>query len=284
MNDLTLVPGKWVGLSAAPARRAIWPHSPAYVVELKALKSGKGTIHLSIIVPLQPCKPLVVDGVFRVLSRSDSMVVLKAVEGSAAENIGEILLLELLSRVWMERHWPDLLQRSFPPPSYMQQETVEDLVSQIFGRDSNAILTGATEASFSSKNGKMPKLRVTVPFVRTFEGLDACLIRNGYIPQEMEDKWFIHRKGSQLLFRRSWSGVLFYAADIREEPGRVIFDRVTINRDPKHHAETDTVQDLVDLAGLIDRLLLGRHGQHLKGDRDILQAWGIGEKAILQSP
>lgn len=222
-----------------------------------------------------------IEGLFRVISRSGSRLELKVVEGAAGGQIGESLVLEPLTRAWVGLHWPDLLERSFPPSSYKRQMTMEDVVSQIFRDKDEAIFTGATEASFGSKNGPMPDERITVPFERTFQGLDACLIRNGYIPEEMEDKWFIHRKGAQLLFRRSWTGALIYAADIREEPGRVTFERVTINRDPKQYSETDTQRDLATLAWLIDRLLLGRAGKFPFGDRGILEAWSTVGKAIL---
>lgn len=277
----TLEVRRWFGLAAAPTRPDRWPASPAFVLNFEPLKSGKGTAKLSLVVPLQPAGPVLVEGIFRVISRADSVLVLKVIEGPGAGALGEILVLEPLTRDWVGQHWPALLGRSFPPAGYGEQTTIEDFVSQIFRDKDGAVFTGATEASFGSKNGAMPKDRLTVPFERTFEGLDACLIRNGYIPEEMEDKWFIHRKGAQLLFRRSWTGALIYAADIREEPGKVTFDHVTINRDPKQYSETDTERDLATLAWLIDRLLLGRAGDFPFGDRGILQAWSTGGKAIL---
>lgn len=277
---VTLETRRWVGLTSAPAGPDRWPASPAHVLSVEPLNAGADNISFSLAVPLQPSGPALVEGKFKVISRSDAVIVLNAVAGSAAESLGEILVLEPLTRAWVGQHWTALLERSFPPAGYIEQKTVEDLVSQVFRDRQGAVLTGATEASFGSKNRRMPRKRLTVTFQRTFEGLDSCLIRNGHIPEEMEDKWFIHRKGGQLLFRRSWTGVLVYAADIREEPGKVSFDRVTINRDPKQYSETDTERDLSTLAWLIDRLLLGRASDFPFGDRGILQAWSTGGKAV----
>ena len=50
-------------------------------------------------------------------------------------------------------------------------------------------------------------------------------IKNGLIPEEMEDKWFIYYEEGFLYFHRSWTGFGMYKTKITKEPtGYIIRD------------------------------------------------------------
>lgn len=283
MTEFSLQPDQWIGLSGAPARRGRWHASPAFVSSVKPLKTGKGLIALSMAAPLQLDGPLLVDGSFAVRARTESVVVLSAQAGGAACSMGDVLVLEPLTGDWLAQHWPALLRRSFQRASHETAEHATDLIEQIFRGQDGVAATGATVQSFGSKHEKMPAQSVVRPFEKTFSGLDACLVRRGFIPQEMEDKWFIHRHGDEMHFRRSWTGHLVFAVRIQDAPGAVAFDQVTINRHPEQYRSDDVEQDLATLNWLIDQLLLGLPTRFPAGDgeTEALKAWSVGGKAIL---
>ncbi len=56
--------------------------------------------------------------------------------------------------------------------------------------------------STSWKNNPMPQQRERLPFEVIYSGKDVEKIKYGYIPEEMEDKWFIYFDDNFLYFQR----------------------------------------------------------------------------------
>ena len=55
-----------------------------------------------------------------------------------------------------------------------------------------------------------------LPFDAVYDADQYARLRQGLIPQEMEDKWFIYLEDGQLCLHRSWTGTWIYA--LRLEP------------------------------------------------------------------
>jgi hypothetical protein len=256
--SLTLTAGKWSALSSSPAPSCFWPAGPVFVASVEPLKSGNGKIRLRLVAPLQPLGPLAVTADYRVLRRSADHLVLAA-DGDGG-GLGRTLVIEPLNDRWFVQHWPEMLTRSFNHPSYAESWGVEDVIAAVFGDDEHTVAHGAVASSFLRDPNRVPPpaRSVNLPFERTYRGLDACLIRRGYIPQEMEEKWFIHREGDRLIFRRSWTGMIIYAVTFTDADGLFSTGDVSINRDLEQYSETDDAYDLRFLDWLIDRLLLGK--------------------------
>ena len=55
-------------------------------------------------------------------------------------------------------------------------------------------------------------------------------IKNGLIPEEMEDKWFIYYEEEFLYFHRSWTGFGMYKTKITKEPTGYIIREFWVER------------------------------------------------------
>jgi hypothetical protein len=105
---------------------------------------------------------------------------------------------------------------------------------------------------------RMPKLRAQFLLDRTFATEEMDRIKRGFIPEVMEQKWFIFFERHRLYVHRSWTGFCIYIAHFKENPSGYTILRVEVNRDPKQYNETDDAYDARLLSWLIDGALLGR--------------------------
>jgi protein-S-isoprenylcysteine O-methyltransferase Ste14 len=93
-------------------------------------------------------------------------------------------------------------------------------------------------------------------FDATFDRKQARQMMQGFIPEAMEDKWFVYYADGWLKFHRSWTGILIYSLRLDESPAGVRVAESWVNREPEQYTETDTDRDRHLVRGLIDALLL----------------------------
>ena len=106
------------------------------------------------------------------------------------------------------------------------------------------------------KTRPMPEQTAFIPFHRRYSTSEMQSIRQGLIPEEMEDKWFMFMAGDTLFIHRSWTGhCIYHIRFIAEGEDHVPAD-VMVNRDPEQYKNTDEQYDARLLAFLIDNLLL----------------------------
>ena len=104
----------------------------------------------------------------------------------------------------------------------------------------------------------MPEKRATITLDRVYSEKEMELIRQGVVPEEMEDKWFIFWQDDALHFHRSWNGhCLFIVRFAKEDKGWRMVE-AEVNRDPEQYRETNDDNDAKLIPYLIDILLLGR--------------------------
>ena len=77
------------------------------------------------------------------------------------------------------------------------------------------------------------------------------MIKEGYRPQEMEDKWFMYYEEGKLYIHRSWTGFCIIIVHI-SETGMM---EVTVNRNLEQHKETDVEKNKIMLDILLNRLI-----------------------------
>lgn len=65
-----------------------------------------------------------------------------------------------------------------------------------------------------------PAKRADLPFDAVYDADQYARLRQGLIPQEMEDKWFIYLEDGQLCLHRSWTGTWIYALRLEPEEKR----------------------------------------------------------------
>ncbi len=101
------------------------------------------------------------------------------------------------------------------------------------------------------KTVKMPEKVEQFVMERNLTGEEIELIKAGYLPREMEDKWFMYYEDEKLYVHRSWTGYCIYIIGISQS-GKM---NVTVNRDPEQYKEEDTERDKIMVNILINRLL-----------------------------
>jgi hypothetical protein len=102
----------------------------------------------------------------------------------------------------------------------------------------------------------LPANRIPLGFVATYDDSEAERIRQGFIPQQMEDKWFVYCKEDWLYFHRSWTGTCIFGVQLDSQGIRVIDSWITA--DPQQPVSKDLDYNRKLLGCLIDTLLLGK--------------------------
>ena len=129
----------------------------------------------------------------------------------------------------------------------------------------------------------LPKKHITVSTHRLFSKDEKIQVCMGYIPEEMENKWFIYCEENKLYFHRSWTGNLLFIAYFREDNDQYEMFKVDLNRDEEQYSADDDQEDIQRINNLIDRLLLHRHIDLSNEDlQSVLSNWSMYGNAILE--
>lgn len=83
-------------------------------------------------------------------------------------------------------------------------------------------------------------------------------LQNGFIPQQMEDKWFLYFENDTLYIHRSWTGYCIYIIEFSKEHR---IERVTANRNMEQYKNTDREEDISTIT-----ILIKAHGRVSKQD------------------
>lgn len=108
-------------------------------------------------------------------------------------------------------------------------------------------------ANRSSWNSSpLPAQREKLSIERTFSEEEYNCLSRGWIPEGMDDKWFIFMEKDILHFHRSWTGFCIYEVYFDDE--RAIRE-TWVNRDSEQYTQTNGKNDENLLMILIDRQL-----------------------------
>ena len=92
---------------------------------------------------------------------------------------------------------------------------------------------------------------------------DVIRMKRGFIPKEMEQKWFIYCTDEYIYFHRSWTGNLIYKVYIYEgSDGEWVISCAEINRDPDQYGGMDNSEDERIIFELIDEYLLQNYSYY----------------------
>lgn len=290
-EKFSVAPRRWYAWQTTPGddeAAGLRPCTPFFITGVMPLKTGKGVLRLSGIAALYPtaARHLRVD--LRVALHQPDHLVGTFVDASG--RVQTAIVREVDFR-WLTLYCPEFWYR-FPPSRFVLHEMgfstkVDDAQTYLraaFGADEDRVLRGATEASFKSKLQKMPKQSLTLRLDRPFSEFDSILLRRGFVPRQMEDKWFIYCKDDRLLMRRSWTGMLIYEVSLEEHGAAVVATEARVNRNPKQYGCTDDDHDRRMVHWLIDTLLLGipsdfPSSQGLSPEQQAIEAWAVAGKA-----
>lgn len=94
------------------------------------------------------------------------------------------------------------------------------------------------------QNQSLPELHLTLALDFRLDTSESGSMRQGFIPVEMEDKWFFYCADDTLYMHRSWTG--YCIAQVHFVAGgdglRVV--SAEVNRDPAQYANSDDQADV----------------------------------------
>ncbi len=288
---LTIRPGDWLGWQELPLRYPGWGATPVLVTAVQPLQGGQGLLRLRFVHLLHPREavPRTVD--LQVLRRHQDHLAGEIWQGGGKGGAGRSVLLGRLDYAWVESFCPALLRCRPPrhPTMLVNGQKLPELppttwCAQEFGGDEAAALHGARVTSFGNQHPPLPDRQAVLPFAMHLQGFAAWLAARGFVPQEMEEKWFIHRDGDALLFRRSWTGLLIYRVAMRWDGDALLLGPAQVNRDPAQYKASDDAQDEAQLRYLVTRILLGLPAEYPIAGGDAgtaaIRAWAAVGKAL----
>lgn len=106
------------------------------------------------------------------------------------------------------------------------------------------------------KTKALPSNRATIRLDRTFSAQEMKHIRKGFVPEQMEDKWFIYWKNDVLFFHRSWTGFCIYIVRFVVKGDRCKMIEADVNQDPNQYKEAINEREAEMISYLVDMLLL----------------------------
>jgi len=135
------------------------------------------------------------------------------------------------------------------------------------------------------KTEKLPSKRTLIQLDRTFSKQEMKRIRNGLVPEQQEDKWFVYWKENTLFFHRSWTGYCVYVVRFATEGKNFRMVEADVNRDSKQYSETDDGRDAEMISYLIDVLLLHQMANlpcdETNPEQHTLMQWSLVGRAML---
>ncbi|MCL2645933.1 MAG: hypothetical protein FWD61_02885 [Phycisphaerales bacterium] len=140
----------------------------------------------------------------------------------------------------------------------------------------------ATKTSWTNNPIKQPKkIKVNLSFSEE----QYRALCKGFVPQEMEDKWFIYHEDDWLYFHHSWVHCGIYRARLTKKQNGVVIEEFEVERHPKIYRNEDE-EDIVIFATLIAHLLLKIDVRELGivptlcSDDNALKLWSIYGNAM----
>ncbi|MFP5229565.1 MAG: hypothetical protein ACLGXA_18280 [Acidobacteriota bacterium] len=103
-----------------------------------------------------------------------------------------------------------------------------------------------------------PSTRRSRVLWEVFTDTEAEALKGGFIPREMEHKWFICFHDGWLLFYRSWTGFCIYGLRRVATPEGMQVIESWVSRDPEQYRGTDIEDDRKLVRHLMDEFLLHR--------------------------
>lgn len=103
----------------------------------------------------------------------------------------------------------------------------------------------------------LPRLRVQIPFERSFSEAEFLRLNGGFVADSMDDRWNILFKNPWLHFVRSWTGFCIYKVRLVKCKDGCTVAEVWINRDRRQYRGDDAQQEVQMLSFLIHQLISG---------------------------
>ena len=107
---------------------------------------------------------------------------------------------------------------------------------------------------------------------------------HGFVPEAMEDKWFIYHEDDWLYFHRSWTDFGIYMCKLIKDQHGVFIKEFEAERNQEKYGNVDDAEDVRVFVTLIAHLLLGIDVQEMglppSLDDDVIQQWSTFGNAM----
>lgn len=104
-----------------------------------------------------------------------------------------------------------------------------------------------------------PKDYTTLAYQKNYSLEEYDKLQYGYVPEQMEDKWFIFFEDNKLYFHRSWTGICIYIVEFLISEDLVEVSNTKVNRSKGEYTDEEIdSKDIEILTHLIDHLLLNK--------------------------
>ena len=287
-KEFRLEERQWYGWIEVPVEEPGFAASPIFVMGVKPLKTGAGYLGLEFLQPLFPGGGTRRTLALKVLQHSSGHLTCRF-KDSGRERTA---IVAPATFEWMASYCQEHIRRRpvkncswliEGEPTFAPEPS--DYFSQIFGSTHELILYGAKPDSFPVGRHQMPENTDSFLLDASYSAFDSLLISRGFVPHEMEEKWFVYLTGGHLVFRRSWTGIPIYEVEVSWRGNTLYLGWARVNRDPEQYGETDTSYDQTLLLYLIEVVLLGKPEEFpvKRGSEDTapLQAWSVAGSASL---
>ena len=114
---------------------------------------------------------------------------------------------------------------------------------------------GARPGAWKTK--PMPGVSAPLAVERVYSAAEVERLREGLVPEEMEDRWFIVWRDDGLDLHRSWTGYQIFRVELEPALFGHRIARAWVSRDPEQHGSIDDTGDARLLRWLLDALVLG---------------------------
>lgn len=261
MPGMKLREADWYALVESPAVGERMGASPIFLKEVRPLKTGKSLLHLDFLQPIHPRSGIRRQFTLQILERGFNRITGVVDDHPRRQSC----ILSPLDEPWLNDWCGDLRARrpTWSMALLMDGQQfggadLDEVMRQLFGEREEEILNGALPSSFGGEQTRAPSRTETVPFSLTLPPFESWLAARGFVPQAMEQKWFIHRNGDDRMhFRRSWTGNLVYDVAISWTGQQITFGDFEASREPGYYDSTDPDYDVAVLSFLIRGILLG---------------------------
>ncbi|MFC7694899.1 hypothetical protein ACFQY5_40455 [Paeniroseomonas aquatica] len=234
------------------------------------MKTGKRNLRLEFVAALHPIAARDVKVDIRVAMHHETHLI-----GTYRDTAGKdrTAIIRDVDFAWLTEHCGKFLSR-FPPQHFLDDwvsfpagategipdkiADPQDYLRRAFGANAAYILSGSTETAHGTERLPMPARKSLITLDLAFSAFDSYLIRRGFSPIEMENKWFIYFKDSGLFLRRSWTGRLIYHVAFQERGDTLYASHAHANRDPEQWPNGSDEYDRRELLALINILLLNK--------------------------
>jgi hypothetical protein len=103
---------------------------------------------------------------------------------------------------------------------------------------------------------RMPSLHATIPINRQFSTKEITLIKVGFRPETMDDRWIIFYEEDRLYVHRSWTGYCTYVVHFKKQGREHVAYELQANRNAEQYGLSDDAYDIRMAFWLIDYFLL----------------------------